>query len=122
MPEPVTSILAPSPDTAPTTRAPTGKLPELEQALAEAPSDHAARLDLAREQLSLNKRTDSYDAYEALITAGERLPQVIEDLMEVTSIEGPIDARVNRLLGDALMADGRIQEAIDAYRGALDKI
>jgi len=31
------------------------------------------------------------------------------------------DPRTYRVLGDALMAQGRLQEALIAYRGALDR-
>ena len=84
--------------------------------------DHAAQLTAAREQMTANSRDASLDTYEALVNAGQGLPEVIQDLTLIAGSEGAVDARVNRLLGDALMAEGKTQEAIDAYRGALDKL
>jgi tetratricopeptide (TPR) repeat protein len=60
------------------------------------------------------------EAYEGRIAAGEGLEGVINDLSSVLE-GGEVNPRVRRLLGDALMAEGRVQEAIEAYRGALDQ-
>ena len=80
------------------------------------------RLAFARENLASN-RDAALDAYQQLVSAGEGLADVIDDLSEVVeSSEVAVDARVRRLLGDALMAEGRVQEALDAYRSALDQL
>ena len=89
---------------------------------APVSGDVAARLAFAQENLTSN-RDAALNAYQELVSAGEGLENVIQDLSEVVvSSEGTVDPRVHRLLGDAYMAEGRVQEALDAYRGALDQI
>lgn len=128
-PEPAAPPPAPPPAPEPvavredpvTSRTPTGELPALEQAISQSPGDHDTRLKLAREYLATNDRQKALDAYEEMVTQNAQLATVIEDLTDVINTAGgAIDPRVRRLLGDALMAEGRVQEAIDTYRGALD--
>ena len=83
--------------------------------------DVGQQLATARETLATD-RDAALDIYENLIAQGEGLDSVIDSLSEVLSSGEAMDPRARRLLGDAYMAEGRVQEAIETYKGALDQI
>jgi tetratricopeptide (TPR) repeat protein len=102
---------------------PTGLLPpEYQPPVIEgAKMDYSERLGHAREMARSGEREAALSAYEALVNSGQLLDEVVADLSE--AVKGPFSgvARARRMLGDALMAQGRLQEALDIYRNALDQ-
>jgi cytochrome c-type biogenesis protein CcmH/NrfG len=61
------------------------------------------------------------DHYEMLIDTMQLLPDVSEDLVGILS-ENPDDPRLRRLLGDSYMRRNMLQQALEAYRSALDRL
>ncbi|MBC7224246.1 MAG: tetratricopeptide repeat protein [Anaerolineae bacterium] len=102
--------------------APEAALPsEAQEALARLatrPADHAARLVVARAYAAQGQVAEALAHYQHLVTVDEVLSQVVEDL-ETLAVRAPHLARTYQLLGDALMHQGRLNEALDAYRQAL---
>lgn len=124
-PQPVSPPVAETPTPAPVAEIapgkPTGLLPEYEQKLSAEPEDYETRLALAREHLALGNYEESLNAYDELISSGQKLGEAAADLQDIIAGKRVRDPRTYRLLGDALMAQGRLQEALAAYRGALDR-
>jgi len=85
--------------------------------VAPKPENVTARLKHARERLA-DDRDAALDIYEKMIADREGLEEVITDLSEVIGgSQSAVAPRVRRLLGDALMVEGRLREATDVYRG-----
>jgi len=106
-------VLFPSPDSE--------ELAAYRQRLAEAPDDHANRIALARALWALNEVPDSFAQYEALIEAGQYLPDVVNDLSAFVE-DHPAETRIHRLLGDAYLRRGRLKEALYSFRKALEQL
>jgi len=109
-PEPVAAPAPPTP--APiTTR-------YLEPLRAEdLPEDPAARLAMARATLNAGDWAEALLIYQSLVNSSELLDDVIGDLE--SGVSRHPDAEGFQLLGDACMKDGRLQDALQAYRTAL---
>jgi tetratricopeptide (TPR) repeat protein len=88
--------------------------------LKEHPRDYEARLALARALWQADERQEALEAYTRLIRAGKLLENVIPDLESYLKQWPGVD--VQRVLGDAYMKDGRLQEALDIYRRALETL
>ena len=98
--------------------------PQFEQyrnRLDQDPSDHPSRLSLARALKSSGEPVASLDHYEVLVESNALLPDVSEDLNNLASQQQE-DTRVHRLRGDTYMRRGMLQEALDAYRTALEQL
>jgi tetratricopeptide (TPR) repeat protein len=67
-----------------------------------------------------NEREGSLEAYSRVIRSGRHLDMVIQELEAY--LRQWDDASTRRVLGDAYMKDGRLQEALDLYRQALDTL
>jgi cytochrome c-type biogenesis protein CcmH/NrfG len=91
------------------------------QTLEQNPNDHETRLKLARELEKQGSVNASLEHYETLIESSASLDVVSTDLATVIS-RVPAHPKVRRLLGDTYMRQGRLQEALDTYRGALDQL
>jgi tetratricopeptide (TPR) repeat protein len=92
---------------------------ELEEIRAEdLPKDPAARLSMARAALNAGDWAEALTIYETLVSSSEFLEDVIDN-MQVGLRRHPDDAGGYTLLGDACMKEGRLSEALDAYRTAL---
>jgi tetratricopeptide (TPR) repeat protein len=85
------------------------------------PKDPAARLSLARDALNAGDWSEALAIYGTLVNASELLDSVIENL-QVGLRRHPDDAAGYTLLGDACMKDGRLHDALKAYRTALSKL
>jgi len=83
------------------------------------PTDFVNRLGLARALYANRELAPSMDQYEALVDNAQLLEDVSNDLVRLVD-EHPQTPRVRRLLGDTYMQQGRLQDALDAYRSALD--
>ncbi len=113
--------------------APSPEVPEPESAEAvgtaelealrveDLPKDPAARLSMARAALNAGDWLDALTIYETLISSSEMLDSVIDNL-NVGVRRHPNDPAGYQLLGDACMKDGRLQDALQAYRTALAKL
>jgi len=93
----------------------------LRSRLQANPNDHVARLDLAR---ALDRNGDistCLGQYQALVQAEAMLDDVTADLNTLVA-RHPAVPQVRRVLGDALVRQGRLQDALDVYRSALEQL
>jgi tetratricopeptide (TPR) repeat protein len=84
------------------------------------PRDYEGWLALARALWQAGQREEALEAYSRLIRPGRLLDGVIADL-EGYARQRP-DVSVQRVLGDAYMKVGRLQEALSLYRRALETL
>jgi tetratricopeptide (TPR) repeat protein len=87
----------------------------------DLPKDPNARLSMAHAALNAGDWSEALTIYETLVSSSELLDDVIDDL-EVGVRRYPDNANGHQLLGDALMKDGRLQDALQAYRTALSRL
>ncbi len=85
------------------------------------PRDYQARLALAREMWRAGLYADSLEVYSQLLRSGKQVDEVMAD-MEAYVEERPSDPAVRRVLGDAYMRVGRLEEALEVYREALESL
>lgn len=88
----------------------------------EIAGDYHEQLRLAREKLHAHQIEAALPYYENLVRQGQMLSQTISDLTFALRSEQKLSPRVYRVLGDALRSEGRLQEALKAYRDALDQL
>ena len=81
---------------------------------------HSVNVD-SRAALNAGDWPEALTIYETLVSSSEMLDEVIENL-ETGVQQNPDDAAGFQLLGDARMKDGRLQDALQAYRTALGKL
>jgi hypothetical protein len=94
---------------------------EYQGRLEQNPHDHGTRLELARVLARSNDVDQSLEHYQTLVDNMGELDQVSEDLRALL-VSRPATPVARRLLGDVYMRQGYLQEALDAYRGALDNL
>ena len=95
---------------------------ELEEIRVEdLPKDPGARLSMARAALNAGDWSEALTIYETMVSSSEMLDDVIDNL-ETGVQQNPDNAAGYQLLGDASMKDGRLQDALQAYRTALAKL
>ena len=110
--------MAPPEETAePAEAAPPSRVDELLAQIQSRPRDYKTRLELARFYRRVGDWDASLGQYEKLINARKQLPVVIEDLRAMEG-ENLDRARLYQLLGDALMQEGQLDEALTMYRQA----
>jgi hypothetical protein len=91
-----------------------------------APVPTAARIDVAATLQSARSRaaTDvdaSLRDYEAVVRANAALPEVVQDLNKLANDKThKANPAVHRVLGDALMRQGNLKDALATYRKALN--
>ncbi len=90
------------------------------QHVLDHPRDYAAWLELARLLHASGQREEALKAYGRALRGRDLTDSVIEDV-EALAAERP-DAAAQQLLGDAYMKAGRLQDALRAYRQALQAI
>jgi tetratricopeptide (TPR) repeat protein len=118
---PPAAPVAPAPVKAAPTVPPGEFFETYRQRLEADPDDHPSRLGLARALRASQEWVSSLDHYEALIETSQLLQDVSGDLISVVE-QQPKTPRARRLLGDAYMRQGMLQEALDAYRSALNQL
>lgn len=96
--------------------------PVAEMVPVEIPADFQEQLRLAREKLSAKAYLEALPYYESMISGGQLLEQTVSDLRYALKTETKPNPRIHRVLGDALNAQGKLQEALEAYRAALDNL
>jgi len=78
-------------------------------------------LQQARAKVQSGDLEGGLGAYEAVIRANTALDNVVSDLTDLVKQEGnKTNASIYRVLGDGLMRQGRLQQALDTYRKALN--
>ncbi len=87
----------------------------------DLPKDPGARLSLARTAFSAGDWSDALMIYQTMVNSSEMLDSVIENL-EAGVRRHPDDPAGYQLLGDACMKDGRLGDALNAYRRALSRL
>jgi len=88
--------------------------------LKKHPRDYQAWLKLAQTLQQANQWNEALEAYSHLIRAGQLLEEVILDLEK--HVKQRADVSTWRILGDAYMKGGRLQEALEVYRKALEAL
>jgi tetratricopeptide (TPR) repeat protein len=84
--------------------------------------DFDEQLRRAREKLEPETIREALPYYENLVGEDQMLEQTVSDLRYVIQQAQETDPRVSRTLGDALRKQGSLQEALEAYRSALDAL
>ena len=88
--------------------------------LKDHPRDHEARLSLARALWQTGERGEALEAYGRVVRAGKFLDTIITELEEY--LEQWPEVGTQRVLGDAYMKGGRLQDALELYRLALETL
>ncbi len=85
--------------------------------------DVAATLDSAREKVKAGDVDGSLLDYEAVVRANAQLEIVVGDLFSLSKEEAHRkNPAVYRVLGDGLMRQGKLQEALKTYQSALNML
>ena len=92
----------------------------LDEAVLRDESDDAALLASARRAWQAGQRDQALEAYQRVVRSDRSLETAIEDLEGYVAEQA--DVETQRLLGDAYMRAGRLQDALSAYRQALDNL
>jgi cytochrome c-type biogenesis protein CcmH/NrfG len=100
--------------------APVDALAARRQHVRDHPRDYAAWLELARLLRGVGERDEALKAYANALRGRDLADSVIKDV-ETLAAEHP-DAASQQLLGDAYMKAGRLQDALRAYRQALQAV
>lgn len=84
-------------------------------------ADIAAAIKSAQEKVSAGNVDEALQDYESVVRANDGLDIVINDLQKLTKNDThKKNPAVYRTLGDALMRQGDLQDALDTYRRALN--
>jgi tetratricopeptide (TPR) repeat protein len=87
----------------------------------DLPEDGDERFRLAQTAREEGDVDRAIQIYESLVTSGLNLDSVIADL-DLAIRSSPSNYMLHQVKGDAMMKDGRLQGALDAYRQALAKL
>lgn len=91
------------------------------EAVIKLPEAPAERLALAREAAMTGQWSQALSLYASLLDSSELMSSIISDLEEGIR-RHPDDYNGYQLVGDAYMKEGRLAEALRAYRMALAKL
>ena len=84
-------------------------------------ADVAAALASARSKFAANDVDGALADYESVVRANTQLDVIVSDLSDALKKDRfKQNASIHRVLGDGLMRLGRLQEALDTYRKALN--
>jgi hypothetical protein len=123
-PQPVVIPPAPPPQTVIVPAAPPPPAPRPAPAPVPAPAaglNVGELLSAARAALAGNNVQEALSGYEQVIRANSNLDEVIDDLTTLVD-KVKTSAAAYRVLGDGLMRKGRLQDALDTYRKALNQL
>lgn len=85
--------------------------------------DVAAALESARASIGGGNIETAVQHYESIVRANQSLDVVTNDLIKITEQdEYKKNPAVHRVLGDSLMRQGQLQQALDTYRRALNML
>ncbi len=85
------------------------------------PADAEERLALAKSASEKGDIEESVRIYDSLVASGTHLDKVIQDMQQATKSH-PSNHLLFQVMGDAMMKDGRLKSALEAYRMALEKL
>jgi len=112
-PQPVsTTVAAPPPEPSPVVEA------KDEDKLS---ADVEERLKLAQSAREKGDIEEAVRYYDSLVSSGAYLDTIIEDMQQAIK-SYPSNYMLFQVMGDAMMKDGRLQSALNAYREALEKL
>ena len=94
-------------------------LDAIRDAVARDESDYTNRLALARELWKAGEREEALTHYTHLVQAQAEMKEVIADLRQAAT-ERPQDATLLQTLGDAYMAEGLVDQALELYNRAME--
>lgn len=90
------------------------------EALKPPPPGLAAGFNTARGKIAAGKLEEALGDYETLLRANIGLDLVVSDMQWlIKQVQHRGNPAVHRVLGDALMRQGQLQQALDVYRHAL---
>jgi hypothetical protein len=95
--------------------------PELEKRGDELPVDVDEQLLSAQTARDKGDIGESMRIYDSLITSGTYLDKIIEDMQQAIKSQ-PSNPWLYQVMGDAMLKDGRLKNALEAYRQALEKL
>ncbi len=98
-----------------------GDLNAMRDAILQNESDHASRLALARELWKSGETEEALTHYAYLVQAQAEMRDVIADLRQA-AVDRPQDATILQALGDAYMAEGLIDQALEFYKRAMEML
>jgi tetratricopeptide (TPR) repeat protein len=87
----------------------------------DIPVDADERLKRARTARDKGDINEAVGIYDSLVVSGVYLNKIIEDIQQTIKMH-PDNYLLYQLMGDAMMRDGRLQSALNAYREALSKL
>ena len=113
------SRLVEQPEVAPTPEFVEGDLDEMRSYVQNNDGDYAARLSLARALWKAGVVDEAMENYALLVQANAEIPNVMADLRQAAE-ERPEDTTVLQTLGDAYMAQGLVDQALEIYNRAMN--
>lgn len=99
---------------------PTSLLPEYQREADVVAQDFDTWLNSARQNLATGDINSAVSAYETLVRSGQMLDEAIADLQNLIATKAVTEG-VYRVLGDALVARGNLDEGLKMYQKALDQ-
>ncbi|MGC8826156.1 MAG: tetratricopeptide repeat protein, partial [Anaerolineae bacterium] len=119
-PAPVEAAEAPAVEELPS---PSPFITQAQERLRVRPDDHEMRLALARAWRDAGQIESALQEYSALVEADQFVESIVSDLERLIAglEEGMEFAPAWTVLGDAYMRQGRLSDALDAYRRALGR-
>jgi len=108
LPEPVAATRATEPEAAAV-------------AVSSTPAEVNEQLELARTACAEGDVEQAIQLYDNLVTSGAQLDRVIDDIQQTVK-SYPSNFMLYQIMGDAMMKEGRLHSALDAYRQALAKL
>jgi tetratricopeptide (TPR) repeat protein len=82
----------------------------------------SATLQAARQHISSNQIDEALLEYEAIVRANSHLSDVVQDLNKLIDKGHKKNPAIYRVLGDGLMRQGNLQQALETYRKALNML
>jgi|GEM_PF-2419976 len=116
-PVPVPTMPLPPPAQVVTTRL----APQPVVSTPDIPADAAEQLQLARTTRDKGNLDEAIRIYDALVSRGIYLDKIIEDMQQSIKAH-PGNYLLFQVMGDAMLRDGRLQSALNAYREALSRL
>ncbi|MFN8458610.1 MAG: hypothetical protein U0401_28815, partial [Anaerolineae bacterium] len=83
--------------------------------------DADEQLKLARTARDKGEWDKAIPIYDSLVSKGVYLGKIIEDMQQAIKTHSA-NYLLYQLMGDAMMRDGRLQSALNAYREAMAKL
>ncbi len=115
----------PEPEPAPEPAAPVPAIPQRSPAPVPATAvkiDVAAFLQRARQKVSGGDVDGGLQEFEQVVRSNQALDEVEQEVKQLVESGEKKNPAAHRVLGDVLMRQGKLQEALDTYRKALNML